>query len=198
MSDTYKRIIKDFTSFSGKKTNAHIILKDWIPQSNIPRDGYWFEFGVFSGDTINKLSKCCDKIYGFDSFKGLPEDWIDGHKKGHFSRKDLPKVCDNVELVVGWFDETLPKFVEEHEIDKVSFINMDCDLYSSTKTVFEYLGPYIKPGTFIYFDEFLIKKDMERNEGVAFAEFLDEYNLDYEIIYVVNTNYPIQTLVKIK
>ncbi len=102
------------------------------------------------------------------------------------------------ESLKGRLNETLPKFVEEHEIDKVSFINMDCDLYSSTKTVFEYLGPYIKPGTFIYFDEFLIKKDMERNEGVAFAEFLDEYNLDYEIIYVVNTNYPIQTLVKIK
>lgn len=199
MSDTYKRIIEEFTSFTDCNTNnTHIILSDWIPKFNIPRDGYWLEFGVHSGATINKLSQCCDKIYGFDSFDGLPEDWIGDHKKGHFTMDAPPAVSDNVELLIGWFDETLPKFVEEHEIDKISFINMDCDLYSSTKTVFKYLGPYIKPGTYIYFDEFLLKKDMKRNEGVAFAEFLDEYGLDYDILCTVSTQLPIQTLVKIK
>jgi hypothetical protein len=53
----------------------HIILDNYIEKFSIPRDGYWFEFGVHSGSTINTLSSFCEKIYGFDSFEGLPEDW---------------------------------------------------------------------------------------------------------------------------
>jgi hypothetical protein len=37
------------------------------------------EFGVYKGDTIQKLRNSLDesyKIFGFDSFEGLPEDWI--------------------------------------------------------------------------------------------------------------------------
>jgi hypothetical protein len=33
----------------------------------------WLEFGVHSGYTINYISKFTnDKVYGFDSFEGLP------------------------------------------------------------------------------------------------------------------------------
>ena len=197
MSDTYQKIIEDFTSFKGPISNDHIILSDHIPSFNIPRDGYWLEFGVYSGKTINKLSKCCNLIYGFDSFDGLPEDWTDDIGKGHFSVPEPPRVEDNVELVIGWFDETLPKFVKEYVIDKISFINIDCDLYSSTKTIFKHLGPYIKPGTYIYFDEFLIKKNMKENEAKAFAEFLDEYNYGYRILMNSTDHLPIQTIVEI-
>jgi hypothetical protein len=35
----------------------------------------------------------------------------------------------------------------------VLVINMDADIYSSTKYVLNYLPPQIKPGTSIYFDE---------------------------------------------
>jgi hypothetical protein len=39
----------------------------------------WFEFGVASGNTINYISTFTnDKVYGFDSFEGLPEKWRDG------------------------------------------------------------------------------------------------------------------------
>jgi hypothetical protein len=55
-------------------------------------------------------------VHGFDSFRGLPEDWAgrDGMKKGTFDvngRK--PTVPDNVVLHPGWFNETLPKFILE-------------------------------------------------------------------------------------
>jgi hypothetical protein len=153
------------------------------------------EFGVFSGSTINKLSHLCNKIYGFDSFDGLPEDWVPGHPKGMFKMFELPKVSDNVELVVGLFEKSIPKFLKEHEINKINFINIDCDLYSSTKTVFKYFGPYIKKGTYIYFDEFLTEK-LDKDELHAFAEFLDEYNFDFEII-VSNDYLPLSNLIKI-
>ena len=70
----------------------------------------WLEFGVASGKTINYISKFTNnKVYGFDSFEGLPENWRDGFGKGAFSRNgNLPEVNANVELIKGWFDNTLP------------------------------------------------------------------------------------------
>ena len=76
----------------------------------------WLEFGVASGRTINYISKFTkDKVYGFDSFEGLPEKWRDGFNKGAFNRNGiLPEVNNNVELIKGWFDETLPNFIKNH------------------------------------------------------------------------------------
>jgi hypothetical protein len=38
--------------------------------------GLVLEFGIFSGRTINHLAQPeSSKIWGFDSFEGLPEDW---------------------------------------------------------------------------------------------------------------------------
>ena len=37
----------------------------------------WLEFGVASGKSINYISKFTnDKVYGFDSFEGLPENGV--------------------------------------------------------------------------------------------------------------------------
>ena len=46
----------------------------------------WLEFGVASGISINYISRFTnDKVYGFDSFEGLPEKWRDGFNKGAFN-----------------------------------------------------------------------------------------------------------------
>ena len=59
--------------------------------------------------------------------------------KGAFNRNgSLPQVNSNVELIKGWFNETLLDFIQKHN-KKVSFIHMDADLYSSTSTVLLYL-----------------------------------------------------------
>jgi hypothetical protein len=82
----------------------------------------WLEFGVASGRTINYISKfTTDKVYGFDSFEGLPEKWRDGFEKGAFNRNgDLPEVNHNVELIKGWFNETLLPFIQAQ--NKKSFL----------------------------------------------------------------------------
>jgi len=114
----------------------------------------WLEFGVFSGNTINYISKFTnDKVYGFDSFEGLPEKWRDGFDKGAFTRDgNLPQVNRNVELIKGVFNETLLNFIDKHN-KKVSFIHMDADLYSSTKYVLDVLKDYIDTDCIIVFDE---------------------------------------------
>lgn len=121
------------------------------------------EFGVWSGKTIRHIAAHWpnDIIWGFDSFEGLPEPWYTNdathpsHKKGCFSlaSQDLPCYPDNVQLIKGWFDQTLPQWISEHQ-GSVSFLHIDCDLYSSTKTILQTLNDRIRPGTVIAFDEF--------------------------------------------
>ena len=74
-------------------------------------------------------------VHGFDSFEGIQEHW-NGNPIGAFAQKRMPKVPDNVEFHVGYFDATLPDFLAVHA-DPVAFLHVDCDLYSSTVTIFE-------------------------------------------------------------
>lgn len=147
------------------------------------------EFGVYQGHTINTISSLLpDKIvYGFDSFEGLPEDWNIYVKKGNFNLNGvLPKVNENVRLVKGWFNETLPDFVKEHS-EPCAFIHVDCDLYSSTKTIFHELRNQIVSGTVIAFDEYFNYPGWQEGEYKAFMEFLAWNNLKFEYIARTDT-----------
>lgn len=70
--------------------------------------------------------------------------------------EELPWILENVELIKGWFDETLPIFVSRCDIisRKAYFIHIDCDLYSSARIVFANIAQFIKEGTIIAFDEY--------------------------------------------
>src|SRR5262245_10501408 len=147
-------------------------------------DGLALEFGVFSGRSINHIARLrSDKVYGFDSFEGLPEGWREGYDKGAFARGDLPQVAPNVELVIGWFDRTLPKFLDAHP-GPASFVHIDCDLYSSTQTVLTQLRERLVPGTIILFDEYFNYPGWEMHEFKAFREFVESTGLQYEYIGV--------------
>lgn len=145
----------------------------------------WLEFGVDTGSTINYISRFTnDKVYGFDSFEGLPEKWRDGYGKGHFNRNGkLPNVNNNVELIKGWFDDTLANFIKNQN-KKVSFIHMDADLYSSTKCVLNNLKAYLDKDCVIVFDELVGWPGFDGNTGElkAFYEFITENKVDYEWI----------------
>ena len=145
----------------------------------------WLEFGVASGNTINYISKFTNNtVYGFDSFEGLPEKWRDGIEKGFFSRNGiLPQVNSNVKLIKGWFNETLVDFIKIQN-KKISFIHIDCDLYSSTKYVLATLINYIDNNCIIIFDELVNYPGFDGDNGElkAFYEFITENNVDYEWI----------------
>ena len=148
-------------------------------------DTLWLEFGVFSGRTINYISKFTEEqVYGFDSFEGLPEKWRDGFDKGAFNKNgDLPQVNSNVVLIKGWFNETLPEFIASQN-KMVSFIHMDADLYSSTKYIFDTLKNYIDKDCIIVFDELVNYPGFDGPNGElkAFYEFVTENVVDYEWI----------------
>lgn len=49
-------------------------------------DGFICELGVYRGHSLNELARRnpSEKVYGFDTFEGLPEFWREGFPKGSF------------------------------------------------------------------------------------------------------------------
>ena len=133
--------------------DAHALLAAAMASRRF--DGLVLEFGVYSGRTLNHIASLTQGVvHGFDSFEGLPEDWRPDIREGAFRTGALPEVRSNVELVVGRFDATLPSFVAAHP-GPVALLHVDCDLYSSTRTLFHFLAKQIVSGTIIVFDEYL-------------------------------------------
>ena len=97
----------------------------------------------------------------------------------------MPEVNTNVELIKGWFDKTLPDFLEKHH-EKCAFIHIDCDLYSSVKQVFDQLGNRITCGTVIEFDDFFEHPNWKNGESKAFFEYVEKNNLKYEYLEYSN------------
>lgn len=153
--------IKKFGFQAGDTNTNDVRLREleWLAPY-LPDWGMNLEFGVYSGLTISCLATARPELefHGFDSFEGLPEDWDMGMKqvKGDaFDRKgELPEVPDNVKLYKGWFNETLEPFLDKENVSSlVSFLHVDCDIYSSTDYVLNTLNNHIVPGTIIRFDE---------------------------------------------
>ncbi len=153
--------------------------------------GYYIEMGVGTGRTINFIAALnpTKKIYGFDSFEGLPTDWDKGDKlvkAGTFAskRKDvkLPLV-KNVIVYKGLFKEVLPKFKKQVlKNNAIALLHIDCDTYQSTKDSLKLLADNIMPGTIIVFDEFYNYPRFEEHEWKAFQEFIKEKHLNVQYL----------------
>jgi hypothetical protein len=145
--------------------------------------GSFAEFGVYKGESINFIAKRTDRrVYGFDSFEGLPEDWIKDYTKERFRVDALPQVRANVSLVKGWYEESLPPFLAAHD-DAFAYLHIDCDLYSSTRTVFDLLVDRLQDGTVVTFDEFFNYPGWRAGgEYKAFLDFVEAQGLGYEYL----------------
>lgn len=154
-------------------------------------DGLYAEFGVYKGDSINRLARLRPRqvLHGFDSFEGLPESWTLGARTGSFSVAGrLPAVHGNVVLIKGFFEQTLPAFLPTCGKKAVAFMHIDCDLYSATKTVLDELAPMLVEGTIIVFDEYFNYPGWQQGEFKALAEFIESHDrLGYDYIgYIRN------------
>lgn len=151
----------------------------------LPGAGHLTEFGVYTGGTIRYMAKRVKGrvLHGFDGFQGLPEDW------GGFSldstafdvRGRLPAVPANVALHPGWFQDTLPGWLEQHP-GPIAFMHVDCDLYSSTKTIFDLAGGRLAAGSLILFDEYFNYPNWRVHEFKAFQEFVAASGAEYEYL----------------
>jgi hypothetical protein len=161
-------------------------LHDWVVGEvdlDLMHRGLVLEFGVATGRTLNHFARLLPgkTVYGFDGFQGLPEDWTSRMRRGFFARDSLPAVRSNCHLVVGWFDQTLPKWIK-HNHQPVALLHVDCDLYSSTVTILNNLRHQIVPGTVIVFDEYINYPGWQLDEFRAWQEYVKKHNVQYEYI----------------
>lgn len=158
-----------------------------------PELNTWVELGVATGHSIRLIAATARKlgrmpqIHGFDSFLGLPEDFIPGVPKGSFATTPPEFAEDSIIIHQGWFHDTLPKFARTLT-DQIGFVHFDADLYSSTRTGFEALRSRLGPSTVLLFDELWNITDVEQHEYRALTEFIAAAHLRFHYLGY-NENY---------
>jgi predicted O-methyltransferase YrrM len=152
--------------------------------------GDYLEFGVYAGASMNCMYRALTtlqmndmRLFGFDSFKGLPsagEHWSLGMYKSdlEITKANLERNgvdLGRVTLVKGWYKETLTA-PENYGIHKAGVIMIDCDLYSSAKTALDFCAPIIQDEAVVFFDDWWPATLGAQNKGEkrAFDEFLQE------------------------
>ena len=127
-------------------------------------------------------------LWAFDSFRGLPEitSPLDQHPqwtKGSMST-DLAtfhSICRSHGIpegaytaVPGFYEETLGSRSPQDAPGNIALAYIDCDLYSSTTTVLQFLLPRLKHGMIVAFDDyFLWSADQISGERRAMMEVLE-------------------------
>jgi len=150
-------------------------------------EGLIMQFGVYKGEMLRKIAHSFEPsiVYGFDCFNGLPEDWGEVLSKGHFALERIPEFReDNICLCVGLFEDTLPEFKTNMGDVSIRFAHIDCDLYSSTQSIFKYLGRQVSKGTVLLFDEYYNYAGWMEHEYLAFKEFVLHHGISYEYIAI--------------
>jgi hypothetical protein len=168
--------------------------------------GHVMEFGVYQGLTLKIISDYFpgQTVWGFDSFEGLPETWFMKSKVGArrsqqppgkfaLDKQELQVVVNQfakrkVKLVPGWFNQTVVPWMNDN-LGVVSFLHVDCDLYSSTIDILTLLNDRIVPGTVIVFDEMYPWNDIEsydlweQGEFRAVGEWVQKHQRTFRTLY---------------
>ena len=190
----FKEYLKKSLIFDNvEKIREYAIETSLINDKN--KEYYYLELGVFVGTSANFFSKYINKLYVFDSFEGLKEDWAGtAGSKGTFNlNKKIPKLNSNVEPIVGWVEDNLEDFLKKHN-PKVNFVHLDMDTYSSTKFALEKLKPYLVKDAIIIFDALYHYIGWEHGEYKALKEIFKEEEFEYKA-FMINSE---QSVIQVK
>ena len=150
-----------------------------------PEGGTCLEFGVFTGETYCYQAEQmlqqyeASRLIGFDSWQGLPDEtegvWApDRHQPGEFSAPKaevldkLDKLGaeaggDRFQLIDGFFSESLTNDLRRG-IGDLIFVNIDVDIYKSTIELLDFVGPILRPGVILYWDDWKDPKDQHAED----------------------------------
>jgi hypothetical protein len=180
-----------------------------------------YEFGVWGGGSMKTIADLYEKhncvirkMFGFDSFQGLPEEKDDLHapwQAGEYNSTKLFKTEDinetikkvyeiigsrdfNVVLIPGFWDKMLyDDLVEEHDMKSAGLINIDCDLYTSAYLALDFMfrTKLATKGTYIRYDDWggtlLTSMEYQSGESRAHREIQEKYNVDFSLVSKIGT-----------
>ena len=177
--------------------NGHMI--NFMARRPLPLGGADSTIGISSSATkglpdIVPPSAASRPWDGFDSFQGLPKSTVNagrlGWGRGKYSVKgQLPKVPAHVRLHVGWFNETLPPFLDTPPgKGPVAFAHLDADIYTSTIQVLDALASRcrLRVGTVLSFDEIFGPPSIHKEELRALQEATATHGLKWRFITYLN------------
>ncbi|WP_372794422.1 TylF/MycF/NovP-related O-methyltransferase [Pontiella sp.] len=154
--------------------------------------GDYYEFGVSRGSSMLLMYQETVKagldhvrLFGFDSFEGLPADnegwWTEGdfcaniddvRKRFANNKVDLSRI----NLVKGFYSDSLTDQLKtDLNMGKAGIIMIDCDMYSSTAEALEFCEPLIQDEVIMIFDDWNPLAQQNMGEKRAFDEFLAKY-----------------------
>jgi len=136
------------------------------------------EFGTADGYAFTKMLyatkylRIDDRVvvHTFDTFEGMPSSsddrdrnlitesqWLAGEFRGRYEH--LRQYCTsrykNFQIHKGHFHQTLTEaLLESLKASRPILVWIDCDYYSSARTVFDRLIDYLPSGCVVYFDEY--------------------------------------------
>ena len=135
--------------------------------------GIVVECGVWRGGMAAAIGEILPqkKVFLFDSFEGLPEvkeidgkaakDWQNNKESSryrnnckaeiHEAKTAMQKSKADFQLIKGWFNQTLPNFKFDADID---LLRLDGDWYDSTMDCFIHLYPKVRKGGLIIIDDY--------------------------------------------
>jgi O-methyltransferase len=147
---------------------ASTVLAEGVP-------GDFVETGVWRGGTsiylrailaaLGDPDDAARKVWACDSFEGLPEATLEidepmqfhtypqlavgiDQVKANFDRYGL--LDERVELVQGWFSDTLPTL----PVEQIALLRLDGDMYESTMDALVALEAKVAPGGFVLVDDY--------------------------------------------
>ena len=155
--------------------------------------GDYLEFGVCHGTSMACMHRqlvdhALDhvRLFGFDSFCGLPEDDEEGFWRAGTFKADIRRTRRQLEragverdrtfLIEGWFSETLTAATaERHNLRKASVLMIDCDLYSAAREALDFSAPLLAEVGIVLFDDWFPLAAENKGEKRAFDEFLQAH-----------------------
>lgn len=157
--------------------------------------GDYLEFGLYEGrsftyayNALQRPSSMNRRLFGFDSFKGLPQPLLEEgtskfwHGQYSCSREEVESKLtrngvdlNSIHLIEGFFDQTLTEECRDAlGLEAAAVVWIDCDLYSSTVDVLDFITPLVRTGSILCFDDYLsYGTDPTKGELRAVREWIE-------------------------
>jgi len=174
--DKPRRMLRDLLFSFYRYDHVYAVLREF---AQLPGPHFSvLEFGTSDGYSFVKLLYATRylglenrvRVHTFDSFEGMPasqdsrdrnwasgDDWAPGQFRGNY--RALHDYCSqrysNFEIHKGYFEDSIdPAFLASLQEYPPVLVWIDCDYYTSSKTVLTRLLDRLPNGAVIYFDEF--------------------------------------------
>ena len=180
----YKRMVDAMSDFfwnAFTMLNINGISGDYVEFGSAGANSLCLAYDVVRQTPVSR------HIWAFDSFEGLPDatDTRDAHpvltagvRRGGIEQfhaacgqRGVPR--NAYTTVAGFYEDTLPHLGTSEAPNDIALAYVDCNMYSSTVSVFEFLEPRLKHGMVVAFDDyFLYSPEHVSGEREALREFL--------------------------